>query len=45
MPGIAEQISDKTNLPVFIANSPMYSVIDGAGKMLETAAETNFWQG
>lgn len=44
LPGITELIEKETNLPVMLAPAPLTSVIDGASRMLETSAETNFWQ-
>ena len=44
LPGIAELIEEKTNMPVNLAPAPLTSVIDGASRMLETSAKTNFWE-
>lgn len=44
LPGLAELIAEKTSLAVELAPTPMYSVIDGASRMLETSAKTYFWQ-
>lgn len=44
LPGIAELIAEKTDLPVVLAPSPLHSVIDGAGSMLDVSAKTNLWQ-
>jgi rod shape-determining protein MreB and related proteins len=44
LPGIAEIIAEKTDLPVVLAPSPLHSVIDGAGGMLDVSAKTNLWQ-
>lgn len=44
MPGLVELIAERTNLPVQLAPRPMYSVIDGASRMLETSARTHFWR-
>ena len=43
LPGISALIERETNLPVRLAPAPMTSVIDGASRMLETSAKTNFW--
>jgi rod shape-determining protein MreB len=43
LPGIVEFIAAETNLEVRTAPDSLHSVINGAGKMLETASETNFW--
>jgi rod shape-determining protein MreB len=44
LPGIDKLIEKETNLPVKLAPAPLTSVIDGASRMLETSAKTNFWQ-
>jgi rod shape-determining protein MreB len=44
LPGIGKLIESETNLPVKLAPAPLTSVIDGASRMLETSARTNFWQ-
>jgi rod shape-determining protein MreB len=44
LPGLAELIAEQTNLPVVLAPAPLYSVIEGASRMLETSAKTRFWQ-
>ena len=41
MPGLAEFISAKTRLEVKTAPAPLYSVINGASQMLETARATH----
>ena len=44
LPGLVKLIAERTNLPVQLAPAPMYSVIDGASRMLETSAITRFWR-
>lgn len=44
LPGIADLIAEKTDLPVFLAPSPLRSVIDGAGMMPDVSGKTNLWQ-
>ena len=44
LPGIAQLLEKETNLPVKLAPAPLRSVINGASRMLETSAQTNFWQ-
>ncbi|HEY6401794.1 MAG TPA: rod shape-determining protein, partial [Blastocatellia bacterium] len=41
--GMAGLIADATRIEVKIAPNPLRAVIDGARKMLTTAAETNIW--
>jgi rod shape-determining protein MreB len=43
LPGIVEFIAAETNLEVKTAPDSLHSVINGAGRMLETAAKTNLW--
>jgi rod shape-determining protein MreB len=43
MPGLAEFVSAKTDLEVRTAPAPLYSVINGAGRILETACATRLW--
>jgi rod shape-determining protein MreB and related proteins len=44
LPGLVKLIAERTNLPVQLAPAPMYSVIDGASRMLETSTKTSFWR-
>ena len=43
MPGLAEFIAAETNLEVKTAPAPLFSVINGASRMLETAGATDLW--